>query len=245
MSLLKNLKTDAAIADETDRVSTGGPLDSGLSPSTVKLAYLTKSPGGAVGLVLNAATQAGREIRQTLWMTSGTEKGGNNYYLDKDGAKQYLPGFILANSLSLLTVGKDIADCDTDTKVVNVYSPAAKADVPTKVEMITELLGQEITIGLIKQTVDKTQKNEATGAYVATGETREENEIDKFFRARDLMTTAEIRAQAESAAFAAIWEAKWKGQVRNKAKGGNGTAGAPGAPKAAAGTAKPKSSLFG
>jgi hypothetical protein len=244
MSLLKNLKTDATIADETDRVGSGGPLDSGLHTATIKLAYLTKSAGGAVGLVLNAANQTGREIRQTLWMTSGTAKGGKNYY-EKDGEKHYLPGFVLANALSLLTVGKDIADCDTETKVVNVYSPEAKAEVPTKVEMITELLGQEITIGLIKQTVDKTVKDEATGTYRPTGETREENEIDKFFRARDLMTTAEIRAQAETAAFAAIWEAKWKGEVRNKAKGGTGVAGAPGAPKGAApGTAKPKSSLF-
>jgi hypothetical protein len=248
-SLLANLKSDESIAGERDSVG-GTILDSALYPANVKLAYLTKSAGGAVGLVLNAKTDAGREIRQTLWMTSGTAKGGMNFYIDKDGAKQYLPGFNLANSLSLLTVGKEIGELDTEVKVVNAYSPEAKAEIPTKVEMLVELLGQDILIGVIKQTVDKTVKNDA-GVYVPTGETREENEVDKFFRARDRLTVAEIRAKSEEAAFAAVWEAKHTGNTRNKAKGAAGGAtgatGVAGAPKgagAATSTKKPATSLF-
>lgn len=243
MSLLQNLKSDESIANERDSVGGGGVLDSGLYKSTVSLAYLTKADSGAVGLVLNLKTEEGREIRQTIYMTSGTAKGGQNFYTDKDGKKQYLPGFLIANSLALLTVGKEISELDTETKVVNVYQKAAKAEVPTKVEMLVELLGKEIIVGLIKQTVDKTQKSDS-GEYVATGETRDENEIDKLFRASDRMTTAEIRAQATEAAFANTWEAKHKGNTRNKAKGA-GAAGTAGAPKAAAGVStKPKQSLF-
>jgi hypothetical protein len=246
MSLLKNLKTDGAIANERDSVGSSGPLDSGLYPAKISLAYITKATSEAVGLVVHAKTAQDREIRQTLWMTSGKEKGGNNFYVDKNGEKQYLPGFNLANSLALLTVGKEISDLDTETKVVNVYSYDAKAEVPTKVEMITELLGQDIIVGLIKQVVDKTKKNDAN-VYVPTGETREENDIDKFFRARDRMTTAEIRAQATEASFIETWSAKWDGKTREKAKGANGAAGNAGAPKAAAaaaGTKKPATSLF-
>jgi hypothetical protein len=244
MSLLASLSTDASIADEKDSVGSTGALDSGLYKAKVALAYITKSAGGAMGLVLNLKTDANREIRQTLWMTSGTAKGGKNYYEDKSGDKQYLPGFLHANSLSLLTVGKEIAALDTETKVVNVYSVEAKSEVPTKVEMLMDLIGQEVIVGLIKQTVDKTKKNDA-GIYEATGETRDENEIDKLFRAKDRMTTAEIRAQAESASFIDTWDAKFSGIVKNKAKGAAGTAGAPkaaGAPAAAA--KKPTTSLF-
>lgn len=240
MSLLKNLKSDETIATERDSVGSGGLFESGLQHSTIALAYLTQSDGGAIGLVLNAKTQSGREVRQTLWMTS---KKGDNFYTDKDGAKQYLPGFNLANSLALLTVGKEISDVATDTKVVNVYSSKVKAEVPTKVEMLVELLGKEVIIGVIKQTVDKTIKNDA-GDYVPTGEVRDENEIDKFFRAKDRMTTAEIRAEATEAAFIETWDAKWSGNTRNKAKGTGGATGAAGAPKAAAAAAKPKQSLF-
>jgi hypothetical protein len=242
MSLLSNLKSDDSIAGERDSVGGNGPIDSGLYLCKVALAYLTKAASGAVGLVLSLKTDTGKEIRQTVYMTSGTAKGGTNYYTDKDGAKQYLPGFLVANSLALLTVGKEISDLDTETKVVNAYSPEAKAEVPTKVEMLVELLGKDILVGLIKQVVDKTKKNDA-GVYEATGETKEENEIDKLFRARDRMTTAEIRAKAEAAAFAATWEAKNAGNVRNKSKAASASSGVAGAPKAAT-TAKPKASLF-
>lgn len=245
MSLLTNLKSDDSIAGERDSVGGNGPLDSALYPSKIALAYMTKSAGGAVGVVLNAKTDQGREIRQTIWVTAGTAKGGQNFYTDKDGAKQYLPGFLLANSLALLTVGKELSELDAETKVVQAYSPEAKAEIPTKVEMLVELLGKDILIGLVKQVVDKTQKNDAN-VYVPTGETKEENEIDKLFRARDRMTTAEIRAQATEAAFAAVWEAKHTGNTRNKAKGAGaaGTAGAPKAAGAGSVTAKPKTSLF-
>lgn len=242
MSLLKNLSTDASIADEKDSVG-GSVLESGLYTSKVTLAYVTKSKGGATGLVLKAKTDAGRDINQTLWMTSGTDKGAKNFF-EKDGVKSYLPGFIAANALSLLTTGKDIAELDTETKVVNVYSSEAKAEVPTKVEMVVDLLGKDIIIGLIKQTVDKNVKNDA-GVYVASGETRDENEIDKFFRAEDRMTTAEIRAGASEPAFYTTWATRWNGNTRNKAKGA-GSAGTAGAPKAAAaGMKKPTTSLFG
>ena len=249
MSLLASLASDSTIADEKDSIGGSGPLDSGLYGLTVSMAYLNKASSGALGLNLILKTSDSKEVRQTLWMTSGTAKGGKNYY-EKDGEKHYLPGFIAANALCLLTVGKEISQLDTETKVINVYSAEAKAEVPTKVDVIMDLLGQEIIAGIIKQTVDKTKKNEATGQYEATGETREENEIDKFFRAKDRMTTAEIRAQAEEAVFINSWDQKWTGKVKDRAKGA--AAGVPGVPKlgsipsgASASAKKPTTSLFG
>ena len=247
MSLLANLATDDSIASEKDSIGGSGPLDSGLYGCTISMAHITKSQGGAMGMVLTLKSADGKEVRQTLWMTSGTAKGCKNYY-EKDGEKHYLPGFTHANALCLLTVGKEVAAMTTETKVINLYSPEAKAEVPTKVEVLMDLLGQEIIAGIIKQTVDKTKKNEATGAYEATGETRDENEIDKFFRAKDRMTTAEIRAQATEAVFINSWDQKWTGKVKDRAKGA--AVGLPGVPKlggapAAKATSKPTTSLFG
>ena len=245
MSLLANLSTDSSIQVERDSVGNSGPLESGLYNSTVSMAHINKSAGGAMGLVLTLKTESGKEVRSTLWMTSGTAKGCTNYYTDKQGAKQYLPGFIHANALCLLSVGKEISALETETKVINLYSPEAKAEVPTKVEVLMDLINQPIIVGLIKQTVDKTVKNDA-GVYVATGETRDENEIDKFFRAKDRMTTAEIRAQADEASFIDTWEAKWSGKTKDRAKGA--AAGLPGVPKlggAPSASKKPTTSLFG
>ena len=246
MSLLASLTSDSSIQTEKDSVGGGaGALESGLYNCTVTMAYLNKSSGGALGLVLTLKTEQGREIRQTLWMTSGTAKGCKNYYENKQGEKQFLPGFNHANSLSLLSTGKEISALDTDTKMVNVYSPEAKAEVPTKVEVIMDLLGKEITVGLLKQTVDKTKKNDATGVYEATGETRDENEIDKLFRTEDHLTTAEVRASANEASFYNTWEAKWTGKTKDKAsKTAAANSGTMGAPKAAASVKKPATSLF-
>ena len=241
MSLLKTLTTDTSIANEKDSIGGGGVLDSGLYMATITLAYVTKSAGGATGMVLHFKTDSKRDIRQTLWMTSGTAKGGKNYY-EKDGQKNYLPGFLLAQSLALLAAGKEVSDLDIETKVVSIYNREAKAEVPTKVEMVMDLMNKPILIGLVKQKVDKTAKADS-GEYVPTGETREENEIDKFFRASDRKTTAEIRAQVEEASFVDVWNDKWNGQVKDKSgKGGNGTAGVP---AKAASTKKPQASLFG
>lgn len=233
---LSNLKTDNTIQDETDVLGGSGPIESGLILTKVTMAYFGKSKSGAMSLNLHLNTGK-RDIRQTLWLTSGDAKGNKNYYETKDGEKKYLPGFNLANSLSLLTVGKEIGDLVPEDKVVKLYSPETSKEENTKVAMLTELLGQEILAGIIRQTVDKNVQN-ASGAYVPSGETRQENEIDKFFRAKDRMTTAEIRAQAPTATFAESWEAKWKGVDRDKS-----TKGAV-APVGAGTAAKPQSSLF-
>lgn len=242
MSLLKNLKSDSSIESEKDSLG-GGVVESGIYLLTINTAYLNKADSGALALVLNMSTEDGREIRQSLWMTSGTAKGGNNYYIDKNGNKQYLPGFNMANSLCLLIVGKEISDLDTEKKVINVYSSSAKAEVPTQVDMLMDLLGKTIQAGIIKQIVDKTQKTDA-GTYVPTGETREENEIDKLFRASDSKTTSEIRAQADSATFIESWRTKWTGKTKDKSSKTPAT-GAPKAPGSAPGTPKPTTSLFG
>lgn len=245
MSLLANLSTDESIANERDSVGGNNPLESGLYPCTIALAHIMKSQGGAIGMALTLKTEDDKELRQTLWMTSGTAKGAKNYY-EKDGKKNYLPGFLAANALCLLTEGKEVSAMETETKVINLYSPEAKAEVPTKAEVVMDLLGKEILVGVIKQVVDKTKKNEATGVYDPTGETREENEIDKFFRAKDRMTTAEIRAQAPEAIFVNTWEAKWTGKTKERAKGAaSGNAGVPKLGGAPGASKKPTTSLFG
>ena len=242
MNMLANLTTDETIAEERDSLGGGGVLESGLYDTTISMAYLTKSAKGAIGMVLRLKTADDREIRQTIYMTSGTDKGCKNYY-EKDGKKQYLPGFNLANGMCLLTVGKEVSQMETETKVVPVYSPEVRAEVPTKVEVFMDLLGKEITVGLIKQVVDKTVKNDQTNTYEPTGETREENEIDKLFRAKDKLTVAEIRAEAQEPGFYKSWGSKWTGNTKNRAKGVSGT---PGAPKwiGASITKKPSQSLF-
>jgi hypothetical protein len=230
MSLLTGLTTAQDIKPEVDSVGTSGPLDSGIYEGVVTMAYLEESKGEALAVVMTIKTVSGREIRnQKLWVQSGKAKGKKNFYLDKENNKHYLPGFSTANGLALLTAGKELSELVPEEKTIKIYNFEAKADVPTKVQVLTELLDKEVYVGVICQTVDKNVKD-STGNYVPGGETRDENELDKFWRQRDKLTTAEILAGATEPAFFDTWEAKWTGVKKMKAKGaaaGGATAGKP------------------
>jgi hypothetical protein len=251
MSLLKNLNTETDIADEKDSIGGGNNLlDSDLYGFKVALAYLQKSTGGALGLFLTLKTEDGKELKTNMYLTSGNDKGNKNYYEGKDKQKHYLPGFNLANSLALLTTGKQIGELaeTTEMKVVNIYDYDTKGDIPTKVEVITELIGADINAGVLRQTVDKRKKGD-DGKYVSTGETRDENEIDKFFCAKDKylnMTATEIKSKVEKAVFVDQWVEANKGKVKDKTTKAGGTSGTPAKSGGGAGAAaKPANSLFG
>ena len=253
MNMLASLKNDPSvkIADEKDTVGGSGPIDTNVYPAKVGMAYTEKSQGGALGLFVTFILENKKELRAIFWMTSGDAKGNKTYYT-KDGENFPLPGFSQANSLALVTTGKEIADLDTEEKVIKLYNYQTKSEVPTKVQVVTDLIGQDVILCVMKQTVDKT-KETAPGSkvYEPTGETREENEVEKVLCAKDGFvgyTSTEVKSKAETAAFMESWVNKFAGTVRNKATGTAGTAGAPGKAGAAAGTAgtpKPKSSLFG
>lgn len=244
MSLLKKLKTNVQGAVDEKDVIAGGVIESGLYPAKITMAYLKTSDTGAVGLTTHYKTESGQVIRDTNYITSGTAKGCSNTYKDKDGKEQYLPGYNSANSLSRLITGKDIGDLDSEEKLVNVYNFDAKAEVPTKVEVLMELLNKDVLLGIFKQETEKTVKNEK-GEYVGTGEFRTENVIDKFFDHDSRMTSSEMKAKAEKAVFVETWSDKWIGKTnvqKAKKSGSNGTAGAP--QSSGSTSTKPKESLF-
>lgn len=216
MSLLKNLETKANVEGEKDVLGGGGVLDTNVYPMKVKVAYFTTAASGAVAINLQGDVD-GKEVRQQFWVLSGNDKGNKNTYT-KDGKEYYLPSFLTANSLALLTVGKELSQLDVEKKVIKLYDFEAKEERPTEVDVLVELTGQMIQAGIQKQTVDKNEKGD-DGKYYPTGETREINEVVKFFRYDDGLTVPEIEKGVTEAKFKDDWVAKWAGKVINKAKG--------------------------
>lgn len=211
------------IQGETDTLGGGSRiLPTDIYLMTVTLAYSTMSSGGARGVVLHLETPEGKETRQTLWVTS---KKGEATYTDKQGQQHFLPGFNLANSLALLTVGKPLGELTPEDQTVKLYNFDQKKDVPTNVLAFPELRGKKVYAAIFQQTVDKRAKGD-DGNYHPTGDTRDENEIAKFFREADKRTTNEILDEAEASFFDA-WKAEWAGKVRNRASKTVGRAGAP------------------
>jgi hypothetical protein len=230
--MFKKLATDATIEADKDTLggSKFGPWDSGVYDAVIDLAYVEESKGGAIGINFTFKTQEGKELKQTIYVTSGKEKGQLNYYVGKDGNKHYLPGFTVANDICLLANGEELSDLETETKVLSIYSHDAGKEVPTKKEVLTDLIGKDITLGIQKVIEDK---------YNSPGETRTVNNISKVFRTADHMTTNEIRSEAEEATFYAQWAEKNTGIVIDKTGKGKGSTAAPSATED-----KPKKSLF-
>ena len=225
---MDGLKKDDSIQGASDSLGGVYTVDSGVYLSTIDMAYLDKSKGGALGLYLHLKLNTGAIIKNTLWVTSGDAKGNKPYYVTKKGDKAYLPGFNQAHALAGLTVGKEFSDLEPETKQVLVYNYDAKKDIPTKVDALTELIGKQIKVGLIKQIVDKNIQNDS-GVYVPSGETREENEIDKLFNAETDQTIIEMKGDS-AADLMPKWKDKWTGEVKNKAKGAAKTGAVAGTP---------------
>lgn len=244
MNAFANLAYDNSIENEKDTLGGGyQPWESGVYALTIKLAYIETSKNGAMGLNCVFEDAAGKQYKETLWATN---RKGENFYVNQEGQKKYLAGFIHADALCLLTAGKALSEVEAETIVVKLYNKEAGSEVPTKVQAIKEIMGQPVKLGIVKQRVNKTKLNEATGKYDPINEEKFENQIDKVFRAADDMTTAEIRAQVEVAEFMTEWQARWDGKLKDRYKEVKGGAARAGAPRAAAGAtgAAPRSSLF-
>ncbi len=217
MSLLNDLTTDKSIIEEQDSLGGAGILESNIYLLTLTKAFVSVSGGGAKALNIHAVTDQNHNLTQQFWLTSGTAKGCKNFYINPTTKeKHYLPGFNMANSLCLLTIGSEIGSLTTEKKTVMLYNYEDKKEVPTDVEMITPLLGKKIYAGVLKQKVDKRAKNPDTGDYEPTGETRYINEIDKFFRLKDKLTVTEIKARSTTPAFFDSWMKKWQNMEKDK-----------------------------
>lgn len=216
MTILAALATDNAI--EVDGDSLGGSPrieETNVYDCTIDVAYLRTANSGALALEVHMTSEQGANVRQTLWMTSGTAKGGNNFYTDKSGKRKYLPGFIAANDLALLAANKEIGSIETEEKVVKLYDYTAKEEVPTKVQMFSDLIGKPVKAGIQLCLEDKNVKNDA-GVYVPSGETRNTMEVSKFFYAETGVTVTEAKAGVKEGEFINRWIEKNAGSIRDK-----------------------------
>jgi hypothetical protein len=249
MSLFGKL-TSEGLEQSQDRIGGGfQPLDSGVYTATIKALYAGQSAGGAMSLTLLAELPGGKEYRETVYVTN---KAGQNFFLNKEDRtkKVPLPGFTVGDDLCLIATGKPLAEQDAEDKVINVYDFEAKKEMPKSVPMIVEAIGQQVSLGIIKQIVNKNVKQGTE--YVATAETREENFIDKVFHPTLKVTVAEARNDQDEPKFQEAWIARNKDQVRDRRTikdGEAGTASNGRPPKAgaapAAGAQTARKSLFG
>ena len=249
MSIFGNL-TNEGLEETTDRLGGFQIRATDIYPATIKAAYAGQSASGARNVTVVVELPDG-EYSETIYVTN---KKGENWFMNQNdkSKKVPLPGFTTIDDICLVTTGKSLAEQDTEEKVVKIYDFDERKELPKAVPMLVDLIGQTLFLGIVQQTVDKNQKNESTGEYEPTGETRQTNTIDKIFHDPTKMTVVEAENGATEAVFFDKWVEKNKGQVKDKRKnkGAAPNSGRPGqtgggAPQSGNGGQKKTSSLFG
>lgn len=207
MSLMKNLKTTEVDVQERDVLGGYQLHDTDVYLATIKMAYVSESKNGALGanFVLDID---GSEYRETVYFTNRKKE---TFFTNGKGETQALPGFSLLNSITMLTIGVEAAEMDTEERTVKIYDYDAQAEVNTSVDAFTELFGTQIKVAIERQLQDKTEPDN-DGKYVPTGETTERNVIVKAFHADKDVTLTEAIAKSDPM-FMGKWLAKNKGNI--------------------------------
>lgn len=239
MSFFTDLTKDN-LEQEDDRLGGGGGLlDTGIYSATVKLAYAGQSANGARNVNLIFQMPNGNEFRETIYITN---RKGEHFYL-RDGKQMPLPGFSMIDSLCTIATEKPLAEQETSERVVKLYDFDQKAEVNTKVTVLTDLLGKSVSLAILRVLENKSVKD-SNNVYQPTAETRELNTIDKVFHTETKLTVSEARKGLEAGEFWDKWEAKNAGKTRDSRKIKGDGVGNASAPQQASQVLAPKKSLF-
>lgn len=243
--------TNDGLEETQDRLGGFDVFETDIYSGQIKVAYAGQSPGGARSVTM-VVDFNGKEYRETVYITN---KAGQNFFLNKDDKtkKVPLPGFTTIDDICLVTDGKPLHEQNAEDKMVNVYDPDAKKELPKSVPVLIDLIGKTVSLAISKVIENKSVK-QSDGSYANTAETRTVNTIDKVFHTETKMTVAEARDGKETGAFWDAWIKRNKGKERDKRTikdGQAGQVGRPGAgkthtgPPQAGNSQAPKKSLFG
>jgi len=190
--------------------------DSGVYKTIVDMAYFDQSKGGAHSLNVTLLGEDGKKLKQTVWFTNRKEEV---HFINQKGEKDYLPGYTLANNLALIITGEDLNEAfeSSEKKMVNVYDFNEKKEKPTEKSVATSLLGKQVKVAVLKQTVNK-RVNDGTGNYVDSAETRDENQIKEFYFPDSDLTVVEKAKDAKEALMMPKWAERNTGKTLNRVK---------------------------
>lgn len=204
MSILGNVKTDNSVEDK-DTLGGGFIVDTGVHKMMIELAYIEKMQSGSVAMHLHLkSVENGALVRTKDYIVSSDAKGNKTTYTDKETGKELpLPSFSLMTSLAQVTAGCNIEDLTEEERVVERWDFDTSSNVPQKTTVLKELIDKPVQVGIIRQKVHK--RKEVDGNWIDTPEVKEENKVEKFFRAADGLTQTEIKAGATEASFKQKW----------------------------------------
>lgn len=235
MSIFAKLKRSDAVEQVQDTLGGFSRLESDIYDLIITMAYAVEAKSGSIGVAFQFGGPNKLEYRENIYVTSGTEKGGTHTYTNSRGETHYLPNFITVNDIAMVTTGKELFELKTEQKDIPAWDPEEKKETIQKKDVFVELLGQPVSLGILKALEDKYQ--EETSSV-------ENNMIDKVFKTGEMVTVVEGEAGLEEGVFYQRWLGKNKGVTQDRRKQSKDSTGNAGAPKANAATQGTTKSLF-
>lgn len=186
----KTAKDDSGI--EEDFIRSGGAFETDIYKATIKAAFNRGSSKSKAMSIMVMLDIGGRELLSQTWVTNG--EGSVTYTDKKTKDVKNLPGFNQMNTLALLVTGKALGELSMEERSLKLWDSQAKAEVLQAVDCYTELMGEEVQVAVQKQILDKEKLIEGSNPpkYEPTGETREVNEVIKYFPADKRVTLTEV-----------------------------------------------------
>ncbi|MGB1226455.1 MAG: hypothetical protein ACPG9K_01075 [Poseidonibacter sp.] len=194
MSMFDNLEVESGIQKVEDTLGGFAKIEeTGLNDFVIKKAYAGQSSGGAYSISLELEREDKATLRVTEYITSGAAKGCKNYYIDKSGNKQYLPGYNKMHSLDVLLTGADKPYPSTTEGKVMLWDNDLKKEIPQEKQIISQWLGKKVKALVMKKLEDKQVKGQ-DGNYYPTAEIKEFYEVQHFLDADSGQTLNERTA---------------------------------------------------
>jgi len=198
MSLFAGIEIENDVEVQEDKVGGYAKFETtGAYSVVIEKAYAGVSSGGAYSVNLTLKREDGAKLNVTEWISSGSAKGCKNYYIDKNGKKQYLPGYNKIKNLDAI-LGFDRAYPKTEKGNVMLWDRDLSKEIPQEKDIITQWLGKEIDILVIKKLEDK---------YNDTTKSREVFDVEHFLDSKTGKTRNEI--VAGTSGFKDKWLAKY------------------------------------
>lgn len=213
------LGANVEVPDE-DVIATGGfTLKTGLYPMVIDNAFIEVKPTGAwmMNVHLKRKTGGNQVYRFSNCIVSKAKK---TTYINKDGVELPLPGYSQMNQICKIAGDISLGQIEPEKKLVKMYDFAAKAEVAREVPVVTQIVGQDILVGIRLNIRNK--RVLSNGEWIDSDKPDEFNEIDKVFYP-DGFTVTEKAAEATEAVFVEKWRAANPDDlVINKFKPGTG-----------------------
>lgn len=186
MSLFDEIEIETGIEAQEDKIGGGFAKfeNTGYYIVTIEKAYAGVSNGGAFNVNLTLKREDGATLRVTEYISSGTAKGCKNYYIDKNGNKQFLPGYNKIKNLDAI-LGFDRNYPKTEKANVMLWDRDLSKDIPQEKDVIKEWIGKEVGILVKKKLEDK---------YNDETKYREVFDVEHFVDAKTGKTRNEIVA---------------------------------------------------